>query len=214
MQKEIPKPFLQISGRTVLEHTLRRFLPLEGLRQIIIATSEEYRDTANRILKDLLPEGISYLSLVGGKERQHSIYNTLGEVSGSDLVIIHDAVRPFVGISQIKNCCRVATEVGAAILGVPVKDTIKRIDEQQLITETPDRSFLWQAQTPQVFATGLIKKAYEKAMRDDFIGTDDASLVERLDHEIKMVRGDQSNFKITYPLDFELAKLLIKKENQ
>ncbi len=214
MQKEIPKPYLQISGRTILEHTIRRFLPLEGLRQIIIATSEEYLDTAEEILDGFVPEEISFQCLAGGQERQHSIYNALDKTSDTDLTLIHDAVRPFVKLNHIEVCCRTASEVGAAVLGVPAKDTIKRIDEEQLIMETPDRKSLWQAQTPQVFRTELIIEAYDKALQDDFIGTDDASLVERLNQKVRIVRGEQSNFKITYPLDLELAELLIRKEKE
>lgn len=214
MQKEIPKPYLQLSGRTILEYTVRRFLPLKGLHQIIIATSEEYLGTADKILQGFLPEDISFQCLIGGKERQDSIYNAIDKIAESDLIISHDAVRPFVKLNHIKECCRTASEIGAAVLGVPAKDTIKRIDEQQLIVETPVRKFLWQAQTPQVFQRELIMKAYQKARQDDFIGTDDASLVERLNRKVKMVMGDRSNFKITYPLDLELAKLLIQKEKR
>lgn len=212
MQKEIPKPYLQLSGRTILEHTIRQFLPLEGLRQIIIATSEEYVDTAGHMLQSFLPEHISFRCLIGGKERQDSIYNALKKVLGSDLIIIHDAVRPFVKLDHIEKCCHTASEMGAAVLGVPAKDTIKRIDQQQVIAETPHRKFLWQAQTPQVFQRDLILLAYKRARQDNFVGTDDASLVERQDKKVKMVEGDRTNFKITYPLDLELAKLLIKKE--
>lgn len=214
MQKETPKPYLQLSGRTILEHTIRRFLPLDGLRQVIIATSEEYLETAERILDSMLPQNIMRKCLIGGSERQDSIFNALSEVSDVELVIVHDAVRPFVCLEHIKNCCKTANEFGGAVLGIPAKDTIKKVDERQTILETPSRKFLWQTQTPQVFRKELILEAYQKAREDDFTGTDDASLVERLGTPVKMVKGDQSNFKITYPLDLELAELLIKKEQE
>lgn len=213
MDKETPKPYLQLSGRTILEHTVRRFLPLDGLKQIIIATSQEYLVTAQDILGKCLPDSLSSICLVGGKERQDSIYNALGEVSDVDLVIVHDAVRPFVKFEHIKTCCHVAAKLGGAVLGVPAKDTIKRIDEHQMILETPSRKFLWQTQTPQIFRKDLILQAYKKAREDNFIGTDDASLLERLGEKVKMIEGDRSNFKITYPLDLDLAKLLIEKES-
>lgn len=212
LKKETPKPYLQLSGRTILEHTIRRFLSLDELNQVIVATSEEYIHTAKQILQNVLPEGIKGRCLVGGRERQDSIYNALGEVWDVDLVIVHDAVRPFVKLSHITKCCDVAAQVGGAILGVPAKDTIKRIDEQQMIVETLSRKFLWQAQTPQVFQKSMILEAYQKARKDSFAGTDDASLVERLGKQVKMVEGERSNFKITYPLDLELAQLLIDKE--
>jgi len=100
-------------------------------------------------------------------------------------------------------------ETGASVLGVPAKDTIKQIDKDRIILKTPSRSFLWQAQTPQVFKKEIMQEAYQRAFEENFIGTDDASLVERLGYPVKMVEGDRSNFKITYPLDLKLAKLLL-----
>jgi 2-C-methyl-D-erythritol 4-phosphate cytidylyltransferase len=214
MEKETPKPYLELSGKTILEHTIGRFLPLSGLRQVLVVTSEEYLQNAEQILDNLFPQEIEAVCLVGGKKRQDSIHNALGKVSEVDLVMIHDAVRPFVKFRHIEACCRIASEKGAAVLGVPAKDTIKYIDKQQLIVETPSRKFLWQTQTPQVFRKELILQAYKKARQDNFIGTDDASLVERLDKNVQMVEGDRSNFKITYPLDLDLAQLLIEKEQQ
>lgn len=214
MDKETPKPYLKLSGKTILEHTIGRFLPLTGLQQILVATSEDYLQTAERIVDALVSKDMESGCIIGGNERQDSIGNALGKVSEVDLVMIHDAVRPFVRLSHIKACCRKATEKGAAVLGVPAQDTIKRIDKQQNIVDTPSRQFLWQAQTPQVFRKELIMQAYKKASYDNYTGTDDASLVERLGEKVQMVEGDQSNFKITYPLDLELAKLLIEKEKQ
>lgn len=211
MKRETPKPYLEIYDKTILEHTICRFLPLSGLRQILVATSEEYVETTEQILDSLLPNNIEGSCLVGGRERQDSIYNALREVSEVDLVIVHDAVRPFVKLRHVEECCRMASEVGSAVLGVPAKDTIKRVNKQRLIMETPSRKFLWQTQTPQVFQKELILEAYKKARQDDFVGTDDASLVERLDKNVKMIEGDRSNFKITYPLDLELAQLLMRK---
>ena len=211
--KETPKPYLVLSGRTILEHTIRRFYPLEGLQQIIVATSKAFLDDTRQILSDI-PGDIKKECVVGGKERQHSIRNALGFIGDLDLVIVHDAVRPFVKLDHIETCCKAASEIGAAVLGVPAKDTIKRIDDEQIIQETPSRKYLWQTQTPQVFRKELIVEAYSKAMEDDFIGTDDSSLVERLGQKVKMVEGNRANFKITYPLDLKIAKLLIQKEQE
>ncbi|PAU94064.1 2-C-methyl-D-erythritol 4-phosphate cytidylyltransferase [Aliifodinibius salipaludis] len=212
MQKNTPKPFLQLENCTILEQTIRCFLPLDGLQQIFVATSESFLEKAESILGKMLPPQINGRCLVGGKTRQESIYNALQKVSETDLVIVHDAVRPFVKLQHIQKCCDTAEEYGGAVLGVPAKDTIKRIDDQQQIKETPSRKFLWQTQTPQIFQKALLVQAYNQAIQDDFVGTDDASLVERLGATVKMVKGDRSNFKITYPLDLQLAKLLIKKD--
>lgn len=211
LNTDTPKPYLEISGKTILEHTLRRFLGLEILSQVIVATSQSYISKAEAILEGVIPDNLSYSYRVieGGAERQHSIFNTLDYVDHNNLVIVHDAVRPFVKTEHIKSCCEAALETGASVLGVPAKDTIKQIDDGRVITDTPSRKYLWQAQTPQVFKKEILQEAYQKAFEDNFIGTDDASLVERLNYPVKMVEGDRSNFKITYPLDLKLAKLLL-----
>lgn len=214
MKKETPKPYLQLSGKTILELTIRRFLSLEGLRQVIVPTSPEYVEEAEIILQNITPEEVSTISIEGGDERQDSIHNALERVSKVDLVIVHDAVRPFVKEEHIASCCEVAADTGGAVLGVPAKDTIKRIDDNRLIRETPSRKYLWQTQTPQVFRKEIILEAYEQAIEDDFTGTDDSSLVERLGRQVKMVEGDRSNFKITYPLDMKLAKLLMQESEE
>jgi len=214
MQKDTPKPFLQLGNSTILEQTIRRFLPIQGLDQIVVATSSEYQSVTKDILNRIPADGVKKSCLEGGNSRQESIYNALAQVSNVDLVMVHDAVRPFVRPQHINECCRVATEMGAAVLGIPAKDTIKRVDDEQIVQETPDRKYLWQTQTPQVFQYEILQKAYQSARNDSFLGTDDASLVERLGREVKMVQGDQSNFKITYPLDLQLAELLINTEDK
>lgn len=211
MQKETPKPYLQLAGSCILEHTIRRFTALEGLEHVVIATSQPYLAEARQIIQEVLPDSIAGRCVTGGESRQHSIYNALRQISNVDLVLVHDAVRPFVQLEHIKKCCRTAWKVGGAVLGIPAKDTIKKVDNRQVIQETPDREYLWQSQTPQVFQLPLLLKAYERALEDKFVGTDDASLVERVGARVQMVEGDQSNFKITYPLDLKLAKLLMEE---
>lgn len=206
------KPFIELSGVPILAYTIRRFMPLDGLSRIIVATSDEYIETARTILDQEVGSRLSWECLEGGLERQQSVHKALKSVQDAEQVIVHDAVRPFVSLEEIVRCCREAAETGAAVLGVPCKDTIKKTDNQQLVSETPDRSFLWQVQTPQVFSTSLIKHAYAKAADEDFKGTDDASLVEWLGEPVKMVEGNARNFKITYPHDLELARILLKHE--
>jgi len=115
MQKATPKPYLELSEITILEHTIRRFLSLEGLAQVIVATSEEYLNNTEQILMDLLPQSITGCCLVGGAERQDSIYNALERVADVDLVMVHDAVRPFVKPDHIQECCSMASKVGGAV---------------------------------------------------------------------------------------------------
>ena len=213
MNRDLPKPFIEVAGKPILEHTIRRFLEVEGLRRLVVATSGDYVEKTRAILESVAGDRLAVDVIEGGSERQHSIHNALERVGDEQLTIVHDAVRPFVSEAHIEACCQAAEEVGGAVLGVPAKDTIKKVDQEGRIVDTPSRQYLWQAQTPQVFRTDILKTAYEKARQSGMVGTDDASLVERLGQPIKMIEGDRSNFKITYPLDLRLARLLLQ-ENQ
>lgn len=209
MGAEVPKPFIKLGDRTILEHTISRFTESPLVGQIIIATSASYV-TEIEAMQHELPDSISFHVVEGGSERQYSIFNALKVVSKDmKFVAVHDAVRPFIRAELIAACVEVAREKGGAVVGVPAKDTIKKVNKDELITSTPDRSYLWQAQTPQVFQRSLLMKAYESALQDDFVGTDDASLVERIGGEVKMVMGDRENLKITYPIDLQIAELIL-----
>jgi len=214
MQANIPKPYLKLGKSSVLEHTLSCFIKLPGLHQVIVATSAPYLDHAKNILHRLFPN-LNYSVVQGGEERLHSIYNALQKVdSAAEFVAVHDAVRPFVSQESILECLNQAAVSGGAILGIQVKDTIKKIDAQRNIIETPKRSELWQAQTPQIFKRLILIKAYERAMSSNLLATDDASLVEATGTTVTMVRGDHRNFKLTYPLDFKMAEVLIQEQKK
>ena len=209
MASDIPKPFLRVGEKTILEHTVSRFLEVPDVEQIIIATSKNFIPEIQSMFEQF-PDGIDLHVVEGGAERQFSIYNALKHVSSNcELVAVHDAVRPFVRRQLIEECCKVAAKIGGAVLGVPAKDTIKKVDEERKIESTPNRSFLWQAQTPQIFQKDLLVEAYNSALEGDFIGTDDASLVERVGGTIQMVEGDRENLKITYPVDLKIAELIL-----
>ncbi len=206
---EIAKPFLRIAGKSILGHTVSRFAAIDGLIQVIIATTPDYFDEAHSV-KNWLPETVSVHVIEGGSERQYSIHNALQKADKSaELIVIHDAVRPFVSENCVVQCLKKANESGAAILGVPVKDTIKKVNDDGLILETPKRDMLWQAQTPQIFKQDLIRKAYEYALHEDYLGTDDASLVEFYGERVFVVEGNQQNIKITYPLDLQITEILL-----
>jgi 2-C-methyl-D-erythritol 4-phosphate cytidylyltransferase len=212
MGSDIPKPFLKVGGRSILEHTIAKFLEVPDLVQVIIATSEDHFLEVKAMFEGA-PKNVEFKVVEGGKERQFSIYNALKEVLiQADLVAVHDAVRPFIRPELIVECCQVAAKYGGAVLGVPAKDTIKEVKGDNMISNTPDRSGLWQAQTPQVFQRELLVKAYELALKENIVGTDDASLVERIGGEVQMVEGDRENLKITYPIDFKIAKLIFEAE--
>ncbi len=209
----LPKPFIEIGGKSILERTISRFLKIDCLHQVIVATSSEYILTLEQIFSSFPHSHVNFIVVEGGNERQHSIYNALKKVQPEiELVAVHDAVRPFVSVENIFECISVAKEVGGAVLGVPAKDTIKKINSEGVILETPNRAQLWQAQTPQIFQKALLGKAYDIAIKDGFLGTDDASLVEHIGGVVKMVEGDRANLKITYPIDLKIAELLIQEE--
>lgn len=211
MQSEIAKPYMVLGSSTVLEHTLLCFKGIAGLRQVIISTSERYHHQTEEIIKRTFPD-LDTKVAKGGEVRQESIYNALQDVSpNAEFVAVHDAVRPFVSKNLIRNCLRQALKSDAAILAVPVKDTIKRVNKKLEIEETPKRSDLWQAQTPQIFKRSLLISAYEKTVSAGKMGTDDASLIEAAGGVVTVVKGSFDNFKLTYPLDFRIAEMLIKK---
>ncbi|MEX0720076.1 MAG: 2-C-methyl-D-erythritol 4-phosphate cytidylyltransferase [Balneolaceae bacterium] len=208
-----PKPFIKIGDKTILEHTISKFTAVPGLIQVIVATSVDSIPIVEEIFKSFLSIPVQFLAVEGADERQFSIQNALENIRDeADLVAVHDAVRPFVNSLQIKTCCEAAGKYGGAVLGVPAKDTIKKVKADRLIESTPDRSCLWQAQTPQIFKKELLQKAYKAAMKTNFIGTDDAALVERIGGVIQMVEGERENLKITYPIDLKVAELILGED--
>lgn len=208
---ETPKPYLKIASKTILEHTLVRFKNVSGLGEVIVSTSADYMETTREILKRLFPDIRSEV-VEGGKERQDSIRSALKMVSGkTGLIAVHDAVRPFVDPEDIEKCIKEASRWGGAVLGVPAKDTIKIAGTSQEIIKTPDRKSMWHAQTPQVFWAALLREAYDNAEIYKLLGSDDSSLVEQVGGKVVLVEGSAKNFKITFPLDLQIAGWLQKE---
>ncbi len=211
--KEIPKPYLNLAGKTVLEHTLQAFMNIESLGEVIVSTSPDYVDLTKEILSSLFPDITTHVVL-GGLERQDSIRNALNKISGkTGLIAVHDAVRPFVELKEINKCIKGATRWGGAILGSPAKNTIKKVNTDLEIMDTPDRSMLWEAQTPQIFWAALVREAYDYAYHHDVKGYDDSSLVEKIGGKVVMIKGSDKNFKITYPNDLKVAEYLLKEDS-
>lgn len=209
MGTDTPKPYLLLKGVTVLERTLSCFQGLNSLRQVIVSTSDIYKDQTTDLLNRLF-DGVDTAVVEGGKRRQDSIYNAFQKVSDSvRYVAIHDAVRPFIKMNRITDCLIKSEECGAAIIGVPVKDTIKQVNLDGYIETTPDRLLLWQAQTPQIFRKDLYAEAFQFAKQKDVEVTDDASLIEAFGKDVQIVEGDRENFKLTYPIDFKVAEILV-----
>ena len=207
---QLPKPFIEIAGKTILEHTIYKFLVVQEVCEIIVATSKSSIEKVDRVFKNCFTERIRFKVVEGGLERQYSINNALKGVDNEiDAVAVHDAVRPFISVETIKKTISQLNSFDGAVVGVPAKDTIKQVGEVHEIVQTPDRSKLWQAQTPQIFRKGILLKAYKDAIEQNYFGTDDASLVERVGGKIVMVEGGRENLKITFPIDLKVAEMIL-----
>lgn len=212
------KQFTELGGVPILIHTLRKFVASPEVSEIYIALRaneiEGFRARLEKDAKDILQKKIHLVE--GGEHRQHSVANAISSVSASDddVVLVHDAVRPFVTEEIIHDVIRAAQKYGAAIAGVPAVDTVKQVERTSdgaLVTATIPRERVVMAQTPQGFRYDVIKKAFDEAAADGFVGTDEASLVERSGHAVAVVMGSARNIKITAPADMELAEFFLKR---
>lgn len=206
------KQYQMIQERTVLEHTVARLnqLPLAGY---VLAIGEQ--DNVAKMLPFSSQEKAHFC--LGGAERVNSVLNALtylSQIASEDeWVLVHDAARPCVGLDCLKQLVNTAiTNDQAAILAIPVRDTLKRVVTNFDIEETVDRSMLWQAQTPQMAKLGVLKRAIEQALQDGATITDEASALEHIGEQVSVVQGRSDNIKITYPDDLELAKLILQAQ--
>lgn len=206
------KLLLSLSGTPVLLHTLKVFEQDEQCDGIILAVHPDDKALFQELLKRF---GINKVIRIvnGGTERQHSIYNALKTVHSDGIILVHDAARPFIQKEHIHRLTVAAIETGAAIIGVPAKDTMKKIDAG-VVSETVERSSLWAVQTPQAFRASILRNAYEKAEEENYVGTDDSSLVERLGYSVTIVEGDYDNIKLTTPEDLYFAEAILKKRTK
>lgn len=211
MKSAIAKQYIELKGRTILSYTVETFNKSDYIDEIILVTGRDAIDfVKGEIVKRYNFEKVKAV-VEGGSERQYSVYNGLKEVSlDTDVVLIHDGVRPFVEDKYIMELESIAFEFGGCVLGAPVKDTIKVCDSENNIIDTPKRDTLWLAQTPQCFKYDIILRAYEKAMSEGYIGTDDSMLVEKIGVKIKMVKGDYNNIKITTPEDLYMGEVILE----
>ena len=208
------KQFLDLEGTPILIRTLRRIAACPEITEIFVATPRE-DVAAMRTLLSIESFGKPVTVVEGGNRRQDSVENCLRALSPqTELVAVHDAVRPFVPMELIAAVIEEASQTGAAILGILMVDTVKQVDRNRRITATIPRERLVLAQTPQVFRYDLLKRAFDKAREEDFVGTDEASLVEHLGAEVTVVRGSERNIKITQPADMELARFILEQEQR
>jgi len=204
-----------LEGSPILMHTVRKFTASERVSEIVVAVRAEDVEWVSGMLARGFP-GSRVRAVEGGNSRQQSVGNALNALDpDTDLVAVHDAVRPFIDKETIDKVLDEAAETGAAIVGLPAVDTVKQVSRgtgRVSIRATLPREKLVMAQTPQVFRYDLIKRAFEAARLDGFVGTDEASLVERLDVEVSVVMGSDRNIKITKPGDMDLAHLFFREE--
>jgi 2-C-methyl-D-erythritol 4-phosphate cytidylyltransferase len=211
------KQFTELGGTPIVIHTLRKFSASPEVSEIYVALrGNEIEGFSARLAKEAKDIPQKKIHLVeGGEHRQHSVANAMSSVSAADddIVMVHDAVRPFVTEEIIHDVIRAAQKYGAAIAGLPAVDTVKQVErtaEGALVTATFPRERVVMAQTPQGFRYDVLKKAFDEAAADGFVGTDEASLVERSGHAVAVVMGSARNIKITAPADMELAEFYLR----
>lgn len=221
MKSTLPKPLLKIGGKPIIVHTLEALAANPGIKRILVALNPDNSDKFKKAIGGYkIGKEVSFIP--GGMTRGDSVGNCLKQVSvRTDLVLIHDAVRPFISPVLISRLIREAKKSRAVICGVPVKNTIKRVvcrrpsavvrlPSAVFVERTLDRENLWEIQTPQVFDKALLTEAYKRYGNSS--GTDDASLVEKMGQKVKVIEGSYSNIKITTPEDLVLAKAILESQ--
>ena len=205
----IPKQFLEIQGRPLLHHTLTVFASCKLIDYIVLVMP---RADVNEVGKDWMNKyKIVQEVVVGGEQRQDSVYNGFNSLEkGTDIVVVHDGVRPFTTPQMITATVEAAQQYGAAITAIPVSDTVKQAADG-FVKQTVSRDGLWRVQTPQAFQHGLLQQAFKKAQKDSYYGTDEGSLVEYLGERVKIVPGSELNIKITRKEDLVLGESLLSR---
>ena len=200
-----PKQFLALGRTPILAATVRHFTRHPGMRAVVVAAPAAHLALTRRVLAGAA-RGAPVSVVAGGPTRQDSVWLGLLALPGRlDVVVVHDAVRPLITRRLIDDVVRAAIESGAAICALPIAETVKRVRGGR-VEATLDRAELWAVQTPQAFRVDLLREAHEKARRDGVVGTDDAMLVERLGHPVRVVAGLPGNVKITTPEDLRRVR--------
>lgn len=206
------KQFLNLNGKPILAWTVDVFQAMPEVKQMVIVTAEADRERCESLG---LISGWNKVSAFvhGGADRQASVLSGVRALK-NEWVLVHDGVRPLVTSTAVRRCLQAAEEHGAAVLAVPVKDTIKKVDKQGFVIDTPDRSSLWAMHTPQIFRRTILLAALERAVASGEMLTDDAAAVERAGHRIFLVQDDETNLKITTPSDLEIAEFWLRKREE
>ncbi len=218
MASELPKQMLELGSMTILAHTITRILQVDSVRHLVIPASVDLAGKVAEIAEECIASAgkrgkVALRMASGGRERMHSVGNGLNKLAQTDaeLVMVHDAVRPCFPLGAVNEALEVAHAEGAAILGVPARDTVKLVDDARQITSTPDRKRVWLAQTPQVFRLNLLQEAFQIAEKSGFTATDDASLAEFAGYPVRVVEGSHENIKVTYASDLIFVENWLKQ---
>jgi len=211
MGAKVPKQFLHLHDTPIIIHTIRKFAGCSEIQKIILVVPEnEVAETEFLVSKWNISEKVKVIR--GGETRQHSVWQGLNRVPNkTEIVMVHDGVRPFISQEIINTCIREAGEWGAVITAVPVSDTVKEVINHTVRT-TLDRSILWRVQTPQCFQKRVLIEAYKKAWEENRTATDDSALVEQMGQPVRVIQGEERNIKITSPEDLKIAEKLVEEK--
>ncbi len=211
MKSDIPKQYMDLEGKPVIYYSLKAFEDA-GFSSIVLVCGNDDVDYCRKEIVEKHDLKNVTAIVPGGKERYHSVYEGLKAVGAADYVFIHDGARPMLSQEIIERLKSAVVKEDAAVAGMPVKDTIKIVDDEAYVSDTPERQYVWQVQTPQCFSFPIIYNAYKSVIQDEEEGwtipkiTDDAMVLEyATDHEVKMVEADYRNIKITTPEDLVIA---------
>lgn len=211
MKKDINKQFIKLDNKEIIAYTIDKFYINNEIDDIVVVIKKDEED----YFKENILEKYNFKNIkiaYGGEKRQDSVYNGIQKLDKNcEVVLVHDGARPFVTEEIINNSIQEAKKHNAVVVGVKVKDTIKVVGEQGNIVDTPNRKYLWSVQTPQVFKYDIITKAYENAYNENYYGTDDAMLVEKIGYDVKMIEGSYDNIKITTQEDLNFGEQILRK---
>ncbi|CEQ23135.1 2-C-methyl-D-erythritol 4-phosphate cytidylyltransferase [Paraclostridium sordellii] len=211
MKKDINKQFIKLDNKEIIAYTIDKFYINNEIDDIVVVIKKDEED----YFKENILEKYNFKNIkiaYGGEERQDSVYNGIQKLDKTcEVVLVHDGARPFVTEEIINNSIQEAKKHNAVVVGVKVKDTIKVVGEEGNIVDTPNRKYLWSVQTPQVFKYDIITKAYENAYNENYYGTDDAMLVEKIGYDVKMIEGSYDNIKITTQEDLNFGEQILRK---
>ncbi len=217
MKSDIPKQYMDLMGKPVIYYSLKAFEEA-GFSSIVLVCGKDDVDYCKKEIVEKYDLKSIKAVVPGGKERYHSVYEGLKVVQDTDYVFIHDGARPMIDQATIARLKEAVIKEEAAVAGMPVKDTIKIVDDEGYVNDTPDRQYVWQVQTPQCFSYSIIYEAYKSVIQDEEEGwtipkiTDDAMVLEyATDHEVKMIEADYRNIKITTPEDLAIATVFLSE---